>query len=207
MHGFHWDRVLSFIEAFGCLQNSLCRQKSGKGCLTWMLHSLLITCTGYHSADSSAGGAPCFSPVLPERSLKTIPKNTRAIFTTTGHSGISQCFLRLVPNSSPRSGYIHGHWTSKPGPGRGEYYPRAQGLHIPKAEEHRASHIPTAGHITAASLSPLDTTTWAEGGSFAGAAAKTSMQINGMAVFKHLLAYGIPASVTLLFLNQYIAFG
>lgn len=103
---------------------------------------------------SIAGGVPCLPPALAKRGLKSISKNTGAIFPIAGHSGISQCFLRLVPSSLSRSGCIYGHWPSEPDSGRGEYYPGAWGSNVPEAEERGAAtagHV-TAGHVTSASV-------------------------------------------------------
>lgn len=98
---------------------------------------------GTSALPTKLGEVSSFSPALAELSLKIISKNMTAIFTITGHSGISQCFLRLVPNFVLRSGCIYGHWTSKPGSRRGEHYPGAWGSHIPEIDEHRASHSGT----------------------------------------------------------------
>jgi len=44
---------------------------------------------------STAGEIPSFPPALAELSLKIISKNTGAVFTIAGHSGISPCFRGL----------------------------------------------------------------------------------------------------------------
>lgn len=135
--------LLSFTEIFACLQSTFRRKKSGKGCFTWLLHCPLVTCAGYLCSAQRAGGSLFFLSCSCRAQFKIISKNMRAICTITGHSRISQCFLRLVPNFVLRSSCIYGHWTSNPGSGRGEHYPGAWGSHIPETDVHRASHSGT----------------------------------------------------------------
>ena len=47
VHGFHCNRLLSFMEIFGWLQSSSCRKRSGKRSVTFRLHFPLVTRAGY----------------------------------------------------------------------------------------------------------------------------------------------------------------
>lgn len=175
VHSFHYSRLLSFIGIVGCLRNSLCKKKSGEGCLTWILHFPFIPALGLCSA------AEAFPPALAELGLKIISKNTRAIFTIAGHSGISRCFLRLVPNSFFFKIRLHIRaLNQRAWLWEGWILPRSMG--VPRTQSRWAR-----GMSQRLLSSALEAAMWAEGGRFAGAACQKLVGITGAAAFKHLL--------------------